>query len=515
MEKKISNLHMDRIKCQDETQFTIDEDKNINERSADIVKILMEDGNIIVEEVRSGKDQADVRGKVKYTILYISEDADRKICKITGEVAFEEKIRVEGMEPSDNAVIKAELEDLRSSCINSRKINIKGIIRINGKIHETYDEEVISDIEYPNIEKKKDIYEISSIAICRRDLFRIKEETELPNVFPPVQEVLWKSLRLKKWEVRPLEDSISIQGELAVFLLYKALGETEEIRYYDTLLPFSGNLECAGSHSGMMSNIIPNPLNMNVNMKQDYDGEDRILEAEMVLELPINLYETKQMEVVSDVYGKNEIIRPVYRKAGYRKAGEKQQAKIKISKTAQIPASAPKILQICYTDSKIKSIYQRQNEAGEVMEGTAEATLLYVTDNEEMPFYILKEELPFEYQMDRMKEGENSKWEIFCLIQECKAILLDAEQAEIKINLIADLQPISYEERDILEEVKREDMEAAMRNKLPSMIVYRPSFRESVWDIGKKHLVSTEMIKKINQLEKEEVEEGEKLLLVR
>ena len=76
MELKKANLHMDQVKCQINTQITLEEDKNISDRNPDAASILMEKGRVVIEDIRPGKDNLSMKGKLVYEVLYTAEDED-------------------------------------------------------------------------------------------------------------------------------------------------------------------------------------------------------------------------------------------------------------------------------------------------------------------------------------------------------------------------------------------------------------------------------------------------------
>ena len=53
---------MDYVKCQINTQITLEEDKNISDRNPDADRILMEKGRVIVEEKRPATDTLYMKG---------------------------------------------------------------------------------------------------------------------------------------------------------------------------------------------------------------------------------------------------------------------------------------------------------------------------------------------------------------------------------------------------------------------------------------------------------------------
>lgn len=516
MELKKANLHMDRVKCQINTQITLEEDKNISDRNPDAARILMEKGRIEIEELRPGKDMLSMKGKMRYEVLYESEEENGRLYRVQGEIPWEEKVRIDGMENIDVPQVLANIEDLRSNLINSRKISVRALVNFCVKIKEIRDEEILLDITgQENMEIKKEPYSQSVIAVDKKDVFRIKEDLELPSSLPPVGEVLWQYLDLGKWEIRPLEDNIGIQGELNLFLLYESSGEDREIKSYETTIPFSGNIECPGCNSNMIADITPTVSASNINIKQDYDGEDRVVEVEMVLELPIQIYERREMEQITDVYGTSFDIVPEYKPSQGRKIGEKYQGRMKVTEALRLPASSGKILQICHinTNPFVEDI--KVEKEGLKAEGILSVTVLYMVENENKKFDVIKKELPFSYQIGNLALPENSKWKIVPMVEQCSGVILDENNIEVKIAVLLEVLQEEVWDRMVISNLKVSPFSEETMNYAPGMVVYIPQKRESVWDIGKQYNVSQEAVKEINQLTENEVEKGQKILLVR
>lgn len=516
MELKKANLHMDRVKCQINTQITLEEDKNISDRNPDAARILMEKGRIEIEELRPGKDMLSMKGKMQYEVLYESEEENGRLYRVQGEIPWEEKVRIDGMENIDVPQVLANIEDLRSNLINSRKISVRALVNFCVKIKEIRDEEILLDITgQENMEIKKEPYSQSVIAVDKKDVFRIKEDLELPSSLPPVGEVLWQYLDLGKWEIRPLEDNIGIQGELNLFLLYESSGEDREIKSYETMIPFSGNIECPGCNSNMIADITPTVSTSNINIKQDYDGEDRVVEVEMVLELPIQIYERREMEQITDVYGTSFDIVPEYKPSQGRKIGEKYQGRMKVTEALRLPASSGKILQICHINTNPFVEDVKVEKEGLKAEGILSVTVLYMVENENKKFDVIKKEFPFSYQIGNLGLAPNSKWKIVPMVEQCSGVILDESNIEVKIAVLLEVLQEEVWDRMVISNLKVSPFSEETMNYAPGMVVYIPQKRESVWDIGKQYNVSQEAVKEINQLTENEVEKGQKILLVR
>ena len=146
MELKKINLHRDRMKCQINTQITLEEDKNISDRSPDVANILLQNGKVVLDEIRAMTDNLLLRGKLQYEILCATDAPENRLFRIQGEIPLEEKIRVDGLESMDNPQVQTKLEDFRVGLINSRKINVRALVDFYVFVKELYDEEILVDI---------------------------------------------------------------------------------------------------------------------------------------------------------------------------------------------------------------------------------------------------------------------------------------------------------------------------------------------------------------------------------
>ena len=347
----------------------------------------------------------------------------------------------------------------------------------------------------------------SEVRIDRKDKLRWKEEFELPPSFPPIEQILFHSMELNRWEAKPLEDHISMQAEMSVFLLYRGIGEEEVIKSYETTIKYLANLECSGSTAQLSEAIVPIIKSRQMNVKQDEYGEDRILEAEIVMDLLVKLWEDKQIEAVSDIYGTKEQMIPVYREGGYCQRGERQQLRLKLSKTVRVPASGARILQICCIKTREPLVEQAQREGKVFLHGSIPFEIFYLTENEEKAYSSLKEEIEFLQELEENIEG--MEYEIWGMIQQCKTILLDGEEAEIKMNILLEVQPVCYKKKQYLQDIRQEEITGKRRKQQPSMAVYRAVAGESLWGIGKRYGISIGVIKSVNQLEDETLQNGQ------
>ena len=74
-----------------------------------------------------------------------------------------------------------------------------------------------------------------------------------------------------------MEEKLSLQGDLHLFLLYEGEGEEHPVRSFETTLPFSGMMECHGCKDGMIPDIQFMMGQQDLDIRHDLDGEERIV----------------------------------------------------------------------------------------------------------------------------------------------------------------------------------------------------------------------------------------------
>ena len=141
------NIHMDCVKCKAQTQMTLEDDVIISDSRPDAAKLIMDRGNVVIEEVKATEDHVSVKGRLDFHVLYLTEragaDSGRNTVAFTeGSIPFEEMVFMEGVRGGEGVNVNWELEDLSIGLINSRKLSIKTVLTLELAVEELFDEEV-------------------------------------------------------------------------------------------------------------------------------------------------------------------------------------------------------------------------------------------------------------------------------------------------------------------------------------------------------------------------------------
>lgn len=517
------NIHMDRVKRSTVMQFTMEEDLNLPEDKPDISTLNLEKGEIVIEEIRPGMDEVTVRGKLGYAILYHTQEAGSSLILLSGALPFEEKIHMEGTLPSDTVAVDGTVEDFTVNMINSRKLNLQTLLCLTARIEEIYDEELPVGIREDNagdgVEYRISPMEVTQLAICKNDIFRKKEEIPLPSSYPNVYQILWSNLSLRDVEMKPQEESISIRGDIQIFVLYEAEGEERSIRSYETTIPLDGTLECQGCRETLLPDIRYALVRQEhgqpeLTIQPDLDGEERILGLECALELNIRLYEEEEIDILRDIYGVTKEVIPNTRDANVRQLLSRITGKTKITDHRQTDIGAP-VLQILHSEGNVTIDHREITEEGIRLQGSIDLTVLCVTEKDETPYMSIREQIPYDYTLNVAGVTAGDQAQVHSELEQLQVNLLEGEELDVKAVLSFSTTVMKNVPVNAIEEVEEQEIDSAVLAGLPSAVIYITAPGDDLWSIGRKYHMPVNTVRELNALDSDELRPGQKILLVK
>ena len=523
MELLKKNIHTERIKAKALLQIPLEEDINVSDTKPDVARIIHCSGRVKTDEIKMGMNKIWVKGRLVFQALYQAEGANAGIAGMDGELPFMEEIYLDKMEGQDRVICKARLDDLRVHIINSRKLSIQAVISFEPKVEETVSEEICTELEgvdtsgmESGLEYRKKKLDYLETVVKKRDLLRIHEETKLPAGMPDIGATLWKSMDIAQISFRAVDEKLAVNGEMSIFIVYRE-DNSDKINWYETTVPFSGSVECQNSREGMLADVSYDIGHEEISVRDDTDGEPRIIGIEAALELEIKLYEKEQEQVVADVYGVSCEVNAVTDNRGFRNLLSEMNVEEKLVKAIKIEDTENKVLQICHCDSHalIEDVAFENNEIR--ITGTIELKLLYASNTEETMIYPVSESIPFE--ITRELEGTNDmdieQYTVSEQITQQTVSIKDSEQLEWRGTL--NIRVLVYDSKNeaILTDLKLSPIPVEVLEGLPGFAIYYVKNGDSLWQIGKKYYVSVERIKEINNLTDDVIHPGDRLLIVK
>ena len=511
MELMKKNIHTERIKSKALLQVPLETDINVSDAKPDVAKVIYDCGKIKVDEIKTGMNKIWVKGRLCYQLLYQTEGTmsgdktlskdkeERTLAGMEGEIPFMEEIYLDKLEGQDRVICRTSLDDMRVHIINSRKLSIQAVISLEPRVEESIAEELCveldnsGDSELERLEYRKKSLEFLETIVKKRDLLRIHEETRLPAGMPDIGAALWKNAEISSISFRPMDEKLGITGELSLFIVYRE-DASGRMNWYETMIPFNGTVECQNSREGMIADVMYETGHEEISVREDADGEMRLIGIEMTAELEIKLYEKESTSIVADVYGVSCEVQAGIDSKQFRNLCTEQNIEEKLTRSIRLEDADPKILQVCHSDARVKLEETTFREGMLRLTGEIELQILYASNESGEGLYPVRTNVPIEVERELAGVDESQ-----------------VEQYSLSVQIPQ--QTVSI--KDILTELSVMPHNADVLEKLPGFAIYYVKPGDSLWQIGKKYYVSVGRIKEMNNMTEDEIKAGDKLLIVK
>lgn len=516
MELIKKNVHMNKLKCQTSLQLTLDDDFNVPDAKPDIYKIIKEQGTVKINDVKMSNGKLMVNGSLHFNVLYLSDENARPLHNMSGEVSFDELIHMDDVCTGDEAVVNWELEDMTTGLINSRKLSVKAIVCLTVLVEDLYDEATAVGIEgESDIQFRNKSIAVTDVAVDKRDTYRVKDQIHLPTNRGNISEILYSEVELRNVEARLQEDKFSVKGEIIVFFLYAGESEDNPVEYYETEIPFSTIIDCNGCTEDMIDNITFTITGKNLEVMPDADGEERIVDVEVVIDMAIKMYEEEELELLSDVYSPYKDLVPVMKEAHYESLLVKNNSKVRVNDRIRVAAGQPEILQICHASGDVKVDDIEVTDSGLDVSGAVEIQVLYICPDDKKPLNSIKGLVPFNQTIEARGIRQDSIYRIKPSLEQLSVMVLDGEEMEVKAGIGLSTIVFNSLTEPIIADVQEFPLDYNKLKNMPGMVGYVVKNNDSLWSIAKKYYSTVDKIKELNELEDENIKPGDKLLITK
>ena len=487
MELRKESVQMLQIKSRAASQVTFDTDYNVPDAKPDVGRLIQSKGDVAMDEVRLSEGKAFISGNLNVDILYVGEE-NQKVSSLGAKLPFDETLNLEGIASGDKMCLKWEIEDLSVHMIHSRKLNIKAIVTFYAVVDEMAGIQLPVEISEEGISVKRKKVRLMSLMVHKKDTMRIKDEVTLVSNKPNIEQLLWYTIDVRGMDLRPEDNVVKARGELSVFVLYS--GE-------------------------MIPNIGFSVMHQSIEVRPDSDGEERVMSVDTVLELDMKLYREEEHDLILDVYSPLKECIPQGKEMCLESLLVRNDSKCRVSDRIELKESQGKILQICHSQGRVKVEKTKIVENGIQADGIVFMKILYITGNDEMPFYSVDGMIPFSHIIEANGINEDSIFFLQADLEQLSTSMIDSNEIEVKAVISLNVLVLQCENRMIISKVEERPLDMEKIQAMPGITVYVVKNGDSMWDIAKRFYTTVEEICELNELEEDRVVPGMPLLLVK
>lgn len=529
MELSTRNIHTQGIVCRSDMQITLEDDINVPDTKPDIEQLVKTQGEIQVTSIVPSDGKVSIRGFLSFALLYLTTEDLRPVHNMKGQIAFDETINMDGLMSDGEVLCHFELEDCQANLINSRKVSVRAIVSLH--CCQENQQEIAAGVDIVSSEASRaDMEQISApdglhkhfnqfnltrLANQKKDVFRIKDELSLPKGKPNIDTILYYEITPQNLQSRIVEDGIRFLGDLQLFLLYIPENEERRLEYLETEFPFDNTIHCDNCTEDMISDIEIINTTKELETKEDEDGENRILEIELNLNLRMKFYADETFDYLEDAYSTACTLGLTKKQIQSSKLLMKNQSVVRVSDRIHISQEDDTILQICNATGNVQIDEQRIVDDGIELEGAIDLDILYITENDDKPIATARGTIPFTHTIEVRGIQPDDDYELQSTISQISVIMLDSQEIEAKtiLNLCAFV--FTHTQQEIITEIEEKPLDMERLQNMPGLVGFIVEKDGTLWNIAKEYNTTVESIMELNQLDTEHVRQGDRLLLLK
>lgn len=533
LEKK--NIHMNKIVKRETVIFFVSREERIMDADNEIENIINQKEIVTTDGVVTRENQITVNGTINYNILYYPKNSEM-VCGEEKEINFEENIKLMGINSEDNANVAMEVLSSSIKPVDGKnyiyKIQLKAYIIVE-KIEdldiataidtdsqeENYENNFAKENSgknnVENIMTKKRNIDSLAIMADKTDTFRVSEQIAVPHGKPPIGTIVWSDIRIKNENIKTMEGSIIINGQLSVFIIYIPEMENMPEQWLEQTIDFNGQLEMSEATEDAVSYIELWLNNVNVQPEINQDNEMRNLSVSALLKLNVKLYKETSINVIEDVYKPGANLVLIMEPKTYQKFLVKNASRTKEVVKMKIDKTKGQLLQICNSQAEIKieNILVRDNSLKAI--GKIKTCIIYISSDDRHPICCQCRESNFEHGIDAEGIEVNDEYFLNWKVEQVNANMLNADEVEIKAVIALEAIVFKKVEQNFVTEINQEPVDMEALNSAPVLKGYIVQKGDTLWKLAKENYTTIEKIMTVNNLENETIKKGDRLLIIK
>ena len=533
LEKK--NIHMNKIVKSETVIFFVSREERIMDADNEIENIINQKEIVTTDGVVTRENQITVNGTINYNILYYPKNSEM-VCGEEKEINFEENIKLMGINSEDNANVAMEVLSSSIKPVDGKnyiyKIQLKAYIIVE-KIEdldiataidtdsqeENYENNFAKENSgknnVENIMTKKRNIDSLAIMADKTDTFRVSEQIAVPHGKPPIGTIVWSDIRIKNQNIKTMEGSIIINGQLSIFIIYIPEMENMPEQWLEQTIDFNGQLEMSEATEDAVSYIELWLNNVNVQPEINQDNEMRNMSVSALLKLNVKLYKETSINVIEDVYKPGANLVPIMELKTYQKLLVKNASRTKEVVKMKIDKTKGQLLQICNSQAEIKieNILVRDNSLKAI--GKIKTCIIYISSDDRHPICCQCRESNFEHGIDAEGIEVNDEYFLNWKVEQVNANMLNADEVEIKAVIALEAIVFKKVEQNFVTEINQEPVDMEALNSAPVLKGYIVQKGDTLWKQAKENYTTIEKIMTVNNLENETIKKGDRLLIIK
>ena len=478
----------------------------------DIHEILLSEAHPVITTQNISGGKLNLLGIATVHIVYLPEP-DGLPKSIETRFDFQESLELPDNDPMEISV-NASLEHIEFSLINSRKLNIKTAISVNAQGYKKQVLTLLTDVhpDSPLKIRKKHLSTFRIVADTKRDIL-MTESLEVPSAKPDIDEIIRLSVKPRKGECKIGSGNILLKGSLLIDTLYCGLDAEAGVQHMEHELAFSELQDVEELDEDCLCNVTYEVKNVYYTVKEDANGEDRIIALDVILQARITASKTQSSEMIDDCYSIVGVAQPLMQTMPLDELLSEGISHKSIKEILTVPDGVPAAGAVYNLQCKPKITEVSIADEAITIQGKLAAFVLYGCVDSDKPMYSLIREFDFTHTVP--VEGITDSAHCECGVTEQGVSFTLNAASEIELRCVLEFYVRAVDRKEITLLTGCDIEEDNIPTDSPSMVIYFVQKGDTLWDIAKHYKTDCDRLTTLNKLENAPIFPGQKILIPR
>lgn len=469
-------------------KFTSSGDIIIPDSKPDVQNVLYVDVIPIIEDTSINSEQLTLTGNVEFNVIYSSLEENSRIIRISTLIPFKNSFEVPNLTSDSKFNISIYANSSESNILNERKISLKSNINVCISFFNERKIEFINNVPENNeIKTLCDTKTLPIVISADSIKTNISDSSIISSSLPNIEEIIKYDAKIINEEAVASDNKVMFKGELVITVFYTSTDK--KICSFEYTIPYSNFLNNCEIPENSYFDLNSNINNLSIKVCPDTDELMRVLEYKASICTYICILQSKNINVISDIYSINHTLTPKFESIYYSNISPRKQENISFRGVINIPSSDN--MEILTTIGKLKDINIIEENSTSTLSGNIEITVIY-RNNSSNNIETSSVDMPINHMLSSMINSISS---INLLNIECTQI--DGGKCDIKLSLNINGNIMDINKVNLIIDI---DESENLENKNKGIIIYYPKQNDTLWNIAKKYGTTVDKLRVINNL---------------
>jgi len=495
-------VFLDQSVGNEQTQIMLEGDIIVPDARPDMAVLLQTEEKIIIDRTEVSADRVNFVGRLNISLLYIAKGVEQPACAVTLSRPIDDFVNVDGVTKDMWVSAKAEITHIDYRMLNDRKVNYRAVVTVHINAERSDAHEMVVHIhDVPENQLLKNNLSINRTIEHKQDRFPVTDSIMLPPSKPNVREILLVTAHITNRDIRVAGGRVNLSGEILVTTLYRGDSDDSIIEFVETELPFNGPIDVSGARDDMFADANLQVMDHHVQVRQDDDGEDRVLEIEVSVGVQMKVYSTVVLPILEDAYVINQRLNLAKTLVRYPRLVCLNRNQTPVKEVVTLGSNAPNMLQVFRVKGNAYLDEVKVMEDKVVVEGAITTDILYVAESDAAPLGSFRTVIPYRQVIEAKGAKPGMRVNVTTSIDHVAFSMLSGRETEVRFLLTFNTQVIEEEEARIIHNIEFADMDPDTLAGMASMTVYIVQPGDNLWKIAKKYNTAIDELLSVNDIE--------------